>query len=137
MADDTDYSDLISALGDISGNQEKLDALNQQMAAAKQLRQPMPQGHMAGNVYVAPNAMQSLGSAMSNLAANKSNASSIAQMQGLASQDQGARQRMMAEILRARQQQMASQQPQQQPQTNGPLSPNMQDPSIMPMLQQQ
>lgn len=60
--------DLIAKLGAASANPEKLAALKKQMAMADYARQgpEMPQGHYipgmhGAGVYVAPNALQSLG----------------------------------------------------------------------------
>lgn len=107
MANDpNDYSDIIAQLSSISGNQEKLDALKEQMAQAEALRSQPPHGGMAGNVYVGPSWTQSLGSALGNYASLKAGSEATKGMKDVANQDREARMAFMqklADAIRAKQ----------------------------------
>jgi hypothetical protein len=107
---DQDLQQLVSQLGGISATPEKNQALEQQIKMAQMLRSgaQMPQGHMAGQVYVGPNALQSLSAAGNQAMALNSVNEAVQGMQNNAGDQQAARtayMKMLAQALRQKQMQ--------------------------------
>lgn len=90
-----DYQRMANTLGGVSAGQEQNNALEKQLEFIKALRQG-PSGHMAGQVYVGNNALQSLAPIAEAYAGKQS----IDKMNQLAQQQQQARSMMMQMYLR-------------------------------------
>lgn len=109
MSDD-DISQLVAQLGGVSATPEKNQALEQQIKMAQMIRSgaQMPQGHMAGQVYVGPNALQSAAAVGNNYLAQRMGNQAVQGMQSNASGQQSARtsyMKMLAQTLRQKQMQ--------------------------------
>lgn len=110
---DQDIQDMINKLGGISATPEKNQVLEQQIKLANSLRQKMPQGEMAGKVYVAPNALQSLSAAGMNTMANQQGQQAAQQMGVNANDQQAARTAYMKALAQALRQNQQPQSPSQ------------------------
>lgn len=102
-----DMQGLVDTLGSNSADQEKLQNLRDQIRLAQQLRGfNMPRGEhipgYMGGVYVAPSALQDLGSAAGDVMSYRQGQSALGQAGDMANAQQASRTKMLAAILRSR-----------------------------------
>lgn len=104
-----DLQDLAYSLGQNSADEEKMQNLYKQMQLAQQLRgvgASIPRGQhipgFMGGVYVAPNALQDIGAAAGDVMSYRQGKNALGQANDIADDQQAARTKMLAAILRSR-----------------------------------
>lgn len=131
MPDNIDYQGLAEQLGEISADPEKQQQLEAQMKLSENLRHlssnapkgvSIPSGTGKGDVYIAPNALQTAAGVGGNLVAQGQQQGAVNQMGSMANQEQRARQMMMQQIL-ANQIRQGQQNPSQS-QGQAPMDPS-------------